>query len=69
MKNITAWDDPVIATLNPGVTLPSNDIATIVSSDSSGTTFVFSGYLAVVSDDFASHLRAGQDRSHGRTGR
>lgn len=54
MKNITAWDDPAIAALNPGVTLPSNGIATIVRSDSSGTTFVFSGYLAVVSDDFAS---------------
>jgi len=52
MKNITAWDDPAIATLNAGVSLPSEDIATVVRSDSSGTTFVFSGYLALVSQTF-----------------
>jgi len=48
MKNITKWNDPQISALNPGVTLPSNDIATIVRSDSSGTTFVFTGYLKKV---------------------
>jgi len=53
MKNITAWDDAAIAALNPDLTLPTNDIATVVRSDASGTTFVFSGYLAVVSDEFA----------------
>jgi len=52
MKNITAWNDPAIAAFNPGITLPSNDIATVVRSDSSGTTFVFSGYLAIVSNTF-----------------
>jgi len=52
MKNITAWDDPAIAAQNPGVTLPTSQITTVVRSDSSGTTYVFSGYLAVVSDDF-----------------
>ncbi len=52
MKNITAWDDPAIAALNPGVTLPTLDITTVVRSDSSGTTFVFSGYLAAVSTEF-----------------
>lgn len=52
MKNITAWNDPAIATLNPGVTLPDETIATIVRSDSSGTTFVFTGYLSEVSPVF-----------------
>lgn len=52
MKNITAWDDPEITVLNPGVTLPSEQITTIVRSDSSGTTFVFSGYLAKISSEF-----------------
>lgn len=52
MKDITAWDDPAIAALNPGVTLPDSSIATVVRSDSSGTTFVFTGYLAIVSSEF-----------------
>ncbi|HIH01298.1 TPA: phosphate ABC transporter substrate-binding protein PstS [Thermoplasmata archaeon] len=53
MKNLTAWDDPAIAALNPGVTLPDEPIATVVRSDSSGTTFVFTGYLATVSPVFS----------------
>lgn len=52
MKNITVWNDPAIAALNPGVTLPDSSIATVVRSDSSGTTFVFTGYLAIVSQEF-----------------
>lgn len=52
MKNITTWNNPAIAALNPGVTLPSDTITTVVRSDSSGTTFAFSGYLAVVSNEF-----------------
>jgi phosphate ABC transporter phosphate-binding protein len=52
MKNITQWDDPEIAALNPDVTLPTGQITTVVRSDSSGTTFVFSGYLALISAEF-----------------
>ncbi len=52
MKNITVWNDPAIAALNPGTTLPDESIATVVRSDSSGTTFVFTGYLAIVSPIF-----------------
>ncbi len=52
MKNITKWNDAEIAALNPGTTLPDNDIQTVVRSDSSGTTFVFTGYLSIVSSVF-----------------
>jgi phosphate ABC transporter phosphate-binding protein len=54
MKNITSWNDPEIAALNPDETLSSAQITTVVRSDSSGTTFVFSGFLAAVSEEFAS---------------
>jgi phosphate transport system substrate-binding protein len=43
--NITKWNDPAITSLNPTLTLPSQDIVTVHRSDSSGTTNVFSGYL------------------------
>ena len=42
---IRQWDDPAIATLNPGVKLPHNDIVPIHRSDPSGDTFVFTQYL------------------------
>ncbi len=38
---ITQWNDPAIAGLNPGVTLPSDDIVVVHRSDGSGTTFVW----------------------------
>lgn len=41
----TSWNDPSIAALNPGVTLPSTPITIAVRSDSSGTTQNFSLFL------------------------
>ena len=42
---ITKWNDPAIAALNSGVSLPSTAITIAVRSDSSGTTQNFSLYL------------------------
>jgi phosphate transport system substrate-binding protein len=50
---ITAWNDPAIAKLNPGVKLPDADITVVHRSDCSGTTYVFSEYLTKVSPAFA----------------
>lgn len=35
---ITAWNDPILAALNPGVVLPDTKITPIYRADSSGTT-------------------------------
>jgi phosphate transport system substrate-binding protein len=43
---ITKWNASQIASLNPGVTLPSIPIVTLHRSDSSGDTFLFSTYLS-----------------------
>ncbi|MFZ1163785.1 phosphate ABC transporter substrate-binding protein PstS [Mycobacterium sp.] len=43
---IASWDDPAIAKLNPGTTLPATRIEPIYRSDSSGTTDNFQKYLA-----------------------
>src|SRR5688572_4606161 len=43
---ITAWNDPAIAKLNPGVKLPDAGITVVHRSDGSGTTYVFADYLA-----------------------
>ncbi|WP_068165352.1 phosphate ABC transporter substrate-binding protein PstS [Rhodococcus phenolicus] len=46
---ITKWNDPAIAALNSGATLPDTPIAAIVRSDSSGTTDNFQKYLETAS--------------------
>src|SRR5487761_1885192 len=43
---ITTWNDPKIAAINPGVTLPSTPIVPVHRSDGSGDTFIFSQYLS-----------------------
>src|SRR6476661_2171862 len=43
--DITTWNDPAIATDNPGVKLPSTKITIAHRSDSSGTTQNFTTYL------------------------
>ncbi|MER5544922.1 phosphate ABC transporter substrate-binding protein PstS [Streptomyces sp. NPDC001118] len=45
-SRITKWNDPAIAKLNPGATLPSTPIRTAHRSDSSGTTDNFTSYLS-----------------------
>jgi phosphate transport system substrate-binding protein len=46
---VTKWDHAELAALNPGITLPNRDILPAYRSDGSGTTFVFTDYLATVS--------------------
>jgi phosphate transport system substrate-binding protein len=43
---ITTWNASQITALNPGVTLPSHAIVPEVRADSSGTTYIFTDYLA-----------------------
>lgn len=42
---ITAWNDPAIAALNPGKTLPATKITVVYRNDQSGTTDNFQKYL------------------------
>jgi phosphate ABC transporter phosphate-binding protein len=45
LGDVTSWDDPAIAELNPGVSLPALPIRVISRSDPSGTTAIFAEYL------------------------
>jgi phosphate transport system substrate-binding protein len=49
LGTIKRWNDPRIATLNPGVRLPSTAVAPVYRSDASGDTFAFTDYLSRVS--------------------
>jgi len=52
LGKIKKWDDPAIATANPGVSLPNLDITVVCRLDSSGTNFVFTKHLSEISDEF-----------------
>ena len=49
LGKITKWNDPAIAKLNAGVTLPATDIVVAHRSDGSGTTYIWVDYLSKVS--------------------
>lgn len=52
LGRIRSWDDPAIAALNPGMTLPSRAITVIYRSDGSGTTYNWTDYLSKVSPEW-----------------
>jgi phosphate transport system substrate-binding protein len=58
---IKTWNDPAIAALNPGVTLPSTAITVIHRSDSSGTSAGFTGFLAAVDPEWKSKVGSGKE--------
>jgi phosphate transport system substrate-binding protein len=49
LGNITKWNDPKIAALNPGVDLPDLPVIVVHRSDGSGTTYIFVDYLSSIS--------------------
>lgn len=46
LGEVTHWNDPAIAQLNPGLTLPDLAITVLHRSDASGTTFNWTDYLS-----------------------
>lgn len=54
--NITMWNDPKIAAANPGIKLPNKPITVVVRSDSSGTTYVFTGHLSAIDAKFKENI-------------
>ncbi|HZP92579.1 MAG TPA: phosphate ABC transporter substrate-binding protein PstS [Burkholderiales bacterium] len=59
LGQVTKWDDPAIANLNPGVKLPSSAITVVRRADGSGTTFLFTNYLSQVSSEWQRRVGAG----------
>lgn len=60
LGKIVRWNDPKIATLNPGKNLPKQMISAVHRSDGSGTTYIFTNYLNAISADWKSKVGAGQ---------
>lgn len=56
MTKISKWNDPKIAAMNPGVKLPDMGITLQVRADGSGSTYVLSDYLSVVSPEWKTSM-------------
>lgn len=61
LGKISKWNDPRLASLNPGVNFPATDILVVHRSDGSGTTYIFSDYLSSVSPEWKSGPGTGKD--------
>lgn len=60
LGKITKWNDKAIAELNPKLKLPAQDIAVVRRADGSGTTFIFTNYLAKVNAEWKGKIGEGQ---------
>jgi phosphate transport system substrate-binding protein len=59
LGRITKWNDPKLVALNEGMTLPATDIAPVYRADGSGTSYVYTSYLAAVSADWKAKVGVG----------
>lgn len=59
LGKITRWNDPALAALNPGLTLPDEAIAVVRRADGSGTSFAFTHYLSAVSPEWKEKVGTG----------
>jgi phosphate transport system substrate-binding protein len=56
LGTIKKWNDPAIASANPGVKLPSDQIVVVHRSDGSGTTYCWTDYLSKVNPEWKSRV-------------
>ncbi|MEY2555206.1 MAG: phosphate transport system substrate-binding protein [Verrucomicrobiota bacterium] len=52
LGGIKKWNDGKITALNPGVTVPDQEIVVVHRSDGSGTTYIWTDYLSKISSEW-----------------
>lgn len=60
LGEIKSWKDERIVKMNPGLNLPAGDITVVYRSDGSGTTAIFTNYLAETCPAWKSKVGAGK---------
>ena len=60
LGEITFWDDAKIKGMNPGMDLPHSEITVVRRSDGSGTTAIFTNYLAATCPEWKSKVGEGK---------
>ncbi len=59
LGKITNWNDKAIASANPDVKLPNDQIIVIHRSDGSGTTYIWTDYLSKISPEWQAQVGKG----------
>jgi phosphate transport system substrate-binding protein len=59
LGKVTKWNDPLIASANPGVKLPGDDIVVVHRSDGSGTSYIWTDYLSKVNPEWQTKVGKG----------
>lgn len=59
LGKIKSWQDPIIAKDNPGVQLPNQPVVVAHRAEGSGTTNIFTTYLAAISDEWKAKVGKG----------
>ena len=60
LGKVSHWNERAIAAVNPGLQLPDLAITPVWRTDGSGTTFIFTNYLATQSEEFATTIGFGK---------
>lgn len=60
LGDVTMWNDPAIAALNPGLKLPGMAIVVVHRADGSGTTFGWTSYMSRVSPAWKTRVGEGK---------
>jgi phosphate transport system substrate-binding protein len=60
LGKVTNWNDPSIAAVNPGVSLPNLAILVVHRADASGTSFHFTDYLCKISPEWNTKVGKGK---------
>ncbi len=59
LGRITRWNDPALVKLNPGLALPDLAVTVVRRADASGTSFIFTNYLAKISKEWSDKVGFG----------
>ncbi|WP_377700965.1 phosphate ABC transporter substrate-binding protein PstS [Pseudoduganella sp. UC29_71] len=59
LGKITKWNAAEIASLNPGLKLPADEITVVHRADGSGTSFLWTDYLSKTNPEFKTKVGAG----------
>ncbi len=60
LGKITKWNDAAIKSTNPDLNLPNLDITSVHRADGSGTTWIFTNYLAKISPEWKEKVGFGK---------
>jgi phosphate transport system substrate-binding protein len=60
LGKIQKWNDEAIKSINPGLGLPEKAISVVHRADGSGTTWIFTNYLAKVSNEWKEKVGSGK---------